>query len=235
MNSTLAFNLNKLEQIPNYSIPQAAHYLRIPEATIRTWVKGRQYPTQNGTRTFQPLIDPPQVRPQHLSFINLLEIHILRALRTQHKIDLANVRTALDYLQSHFDQPHPLVSHRFLTDGINLFIEGCGHLLNVSQNGQLALRAALDLHLDRIEWSDRGLALRLYPFTRTLEEQSPKILAFDPRIAFGRLALPEIGVATEVVVDRYRAGETLQDLAEDYNCDLAWIEEAIRCELPAVA
>lgn len=105
-------------------------------------------------------------------------------------------------LQSQFDQPHPLVSHRFLTDGINLFIEGCGHLLNVSQNGQLALQAALDLHLDRIEWSDRGLALRLYPFTRTLEEQSPKILAFEPRIAFGRLALPEIGVATEVVVDR---------------------------------
>ncbi|NMG60289.1 DUF433 domain-containing protein [Geitlerinema sp. P-1104] len=235
MNSTLALNLNQPQHLPNYSIPQAAHYLRIPEATVRTWVKGRQYPTKDGNKTFQPLIEPPQVRPQRLSFINLLEIHILRALRTQHKIDLGSVRTALDYLQSQFDQPHPLASNRFLTDGINLFVERCGHLLNVSQNGQLALRAALDLHLDRIEWNDRGLALRLYPFTRTREEQSPKILAFDPRIAFGRLAIAHIGVPTDVVVDRYRAGETTQELAADYNCDLASIEEAIRCELPAVA
>jgi uncharacterized protein (DUF433 family) len=230
MNPTSDFKLPDPQYLPNYTIPQAAHYLRIPETTVRAWIEGRQYPTKRGKKIFQPLIETPNIRPHRLSFVNLLEIHILRALRTQHNIDLANVRAALDYLQTQLKQAHPLVSNTFLTGGIDLFVERCGNLLNVSQNGQLDLRKALGLHLDRIERDDRGLAIRLYPFTRPREERSPKILAFDPRIAFGRLAIPEIGVATDVLIDRYRAGDTIQDLAEDYNCDSAWIEEAIRCE-----
>jgi hypothetical protein len=30
--------------IPNYSIGDAAHYLKIPAATIRSWTVGRNYP-----------------------------------------------------------------------------------------------------------------------------------------------------------------------------------------------
>ncbi|MDK2408547.1 DUF433 domain-containing protein [Aphanizomenon sp. PH219] len=55
----------------------------------------------------------------------------------------------------------------------------------------------------------------------------------DPRIAFGRLVIAETGIPTIVLAQRLKAGESIQDLACDYNCDRLKIEEAIRCELSA--
>ena len=55
----------------------------------------------------------------------------------------------------------------------------------------------------------------------------------DPRIAFGRLVIAETGIPTIVLAQRLKAGESIQDLAYDYNCDRLKIEEAIRCELSA--
>jgi uncharacterized protein (DUF433 family) len=41
---------------------------------------------------------------------------------------------------------------------------------------------------------------------------------------------------TAVIADRYKAGESIADLAEDYGEDPLNIEEAVRCELqPAKA
>jgi uncharacterized protein (DUF433 family) len=42
-------------------------------------------------------------------------------------------------------------------------------------------------------------------------------------------------IPTSIIAERYKAGDSLQDLAEDYDCDLSQIEEAIRCEIPLAA
>ncbi len=41
------------------------------------------------------------------------------------------------------------------------------------------------------------------------------------------------GLATEVIAERYKAGESIKSLANDYGRDSEEIEEAIRCELQA--
>ncbi|HUL68583.1 MAG TPA: DUF433 domain-containing protein, partial [Burkholderiaceae bacterium] len=53
----------------------------------------------------------------------------------------------------------------------------------------------------------------------------------DPRIAFGRPVLIRRAVPTAVLADRFKAGDTLQELADDYDATAGEIEEAIRCEL----
>ncbi|MDM3847091.1 MAG: DUF433 domain-containing protein [Aphanizomenon gracile PMC649.10] len=60
-------------------------------------------------------------------------------------------------------------------------------------------------------------------------------MVIDPRIAFGRLVIADTGISTSVLVARYQAGDSIDDLADDYGCDRLIIEEAIRCELPAAA
>jgi hypothetical protein len=67
--------------IPTYSIGDVARYLRIPSGTIRSWTVGRNYPTANGSCEFKPLIKIRGFRPRILSFTNLVEIHVLRAIR----------------------------------------------------------------------------------------------------------------------------------------------------------
>jgi uncharacterized protein (DUF433 family) len=221
--------------VPNYSISDAARYLRIPSGTIRSWTVGRKYPVVEGSKIFKPLIGVKKTKPVLLSFTNLVEIHVLRAIRNQHQIELDKVRKALDYLDEQFKTPHPLASEQFHTDGVDLFIERYGALINASQQGQIALKESFSHHLERIELDDSGLAIKLYPFTRNKEENNPRLVVIDSRIAFGRLVIAETGIATSILAERYHAGESIENLASDYNCSQDKIEEAIRCELPLVA
>ena len=71
--------------MPNYTVVEASHYLRIPTSTIKSWVTGRDYPVQGGHRRFQRLIKPAQEEPVRLlSFINLVEAHVLHSIRHLH-------------------------------------------------------------------------------------------------------------------------------------------------------
>jgi uncharacterized protein (DUF433 family) len=221
--------------IPTYSIGDVAGYLRIPAATIRSWTVGLHYPVADGERFFRPLIPIADRKPRLLSFTNLVEVHVLRAIRNHHQIQLDKVRTALDFINQELQVPHPLAHEQFRTDGADLFIERYGKLINASKQGQVALKDSLNTHLERIEPDDSGLAIRLYPFTRSHEENNPRFVVIDPRIAFGRLVIDGTGIPTRLLAERYRAGDSIDDLADDYECDRPLIEEAIRCELPAAA
>lgn len=229
------YNHKDPREISSYSISNAARYLRIPVSTIRSWTIGYPYPVKDGQNFFRPLIEISQEKPYLLSFTNLVEVHILRAIRQHHKIQLNKVRVALDFIDLTFNVPHPLAQERFRTDGVDLFIEPYGELINASKKGQLEMKQLLQAHIERIEPDETGLAIKLYPFTRSHEENNPRIVVIDPRLAFGRLVIAGTGITTSVLKERYLAGDSIQDLADDYDCDRLAIEEAIRCELPNVA
>jgi uncharacterized protein (DUF433 family) len=215
-------------RIPIYSIQDAARYLRIPVSTIRSWTIGHNYPVKSGSNFFAPIIEISPSKPYLLSFTNLVEIHVLRAIRQHHKIQLNRVRDALDFIDERFQVAHPLATQEFSTDGVDLFIDRYGELIQASQVERNQLRLAINTHLERIEPDDRGLAIKLYPFTRSHEENNPRILVIDPRVAFGRRTIDGTGIATSILKERYSAGDSIDDLAIDYDCDRLSIEEAIR-------
>jgi uncharacterized protein (DUF433 family) len=232
---TTAYEKLDLRNIPTYSIAEAARYLLIPVGTLRSWLHGRFYPTAEGKRFFQPLIELPNPEIPQLSFTNLVEAHILRVIRKDHQIRLDKVRTALDYVDCQFNVPHPLARIEFQTDGVDLFVESVGKLISASRDGQLAMREVLKHLLKRIELDETGVANKLFPFTRLnenlMEQESPKTLVIDPRISFGRPVLVGTGIPTALLAERYKAGESIDNLADDYGCDRLQVEEAIRCEL----
>jgi uncharacterized protein (DUF433 family) len=166
-----------------------------------------------------------------LSFINLVEVHVLDAIRREHRIPLDKVRVAIDYLRREFNSEHPLADHRFETDGLDLFVQRYGKLINISRAGQLAIRQLLQAHLKRVERDASGAAIRLYPFTRKRLQDEPKAIVIDPSISFGKPVMAGSGIPTSIVAERYKAGETIRELADDYERPQSDIEEAIRCEL----
>jgi uncharacterized protein (DUF433 family) len=192
---------------------------------------GREYPTKARDRHFRPRIWLAQDEPPLLSFINLVEAHVLDAIRHQHHLPLKTVRAALEYVAREFGSKHPLAQQQFETDGVDLFIQKMDDLVNVSQDGQLAMRELLTSHLRRIEHDKAGLAMRLYPFTRPAHFQQLKAVVIDPRMSFGRPVIAGTGIATVVIAERYLAGESIVELAKDYGRELSEIEEAVRCEL----
>ncbi len=173
----------------------------------------------------------PQHRPPVLSFVNLVEVHVLDALRREHQIPLDQVRVAIDYLRRKLGVRHPLADQDLETDGLDIFVQKYGQLINITREGQLAIRQLLQAHLRRIDRDPSGLAVRLYPFTRKRLGEEPKAVVIDPLIAFGRPVLAGTGIRTAIVADRYKGGESVDDLAKDYGRQRLEIEEAIRCEL----
>ena len=163
--------------------------------------------------------------------MNLVEVHVLDAIRREHKIPLEKVRRALNYLSKQLPSLHPLADRDFETDGMNLFIQKVDELINLSQDGQLAMRALLEAHLRRIERDASGIPIKLYLFTRKGEPQEPKAVVIDPQVSFGRPGLVGTGIATAIIAERYKAGESVEELAEDYGRTPLDIQEAIRCEL----
>jgi uncharacterized protein (DUF433 family) len=206
----------------------------MPKATVRAWVSGTNYRTRTGAkRAFKRVLGLPQPRVALLSFFNLVEAHVLRSLRNIHGIELPRIRIALDYVKRRFGWERPLIHKEFMTDGVSLFVEHLGNIIDIAGDGQVVIREVMT-HLKRIEW-ENNIAARLYPFTRLSIEEAPKSVFIDPRFSFGRPILKESRVATAVIAERYKSGDTIDDLAQDYGCTRLEIEEAVRCELPVKA
>lgn len=226
-------------EIPTYGLYESAHLLKIPAVTLKSWIKGRHYPTQHGRKKFEPLIQRPDDGLSLLSFINLVEAHVLDAIRYKHKIPLKNVRTAIEHLRERYHSKYPLAEYSFQQDGVDLFIEMADQILNVSKQGQIAMREVVCAYLKRISRNPQGAAIALYPYLERHPQQveETKLVLIDPRISFGKPILVGVGVPTSVVSDRYDAGETVAELAEDYGCEKEEIQKAIKYEhaLPKAA
>lgn len=226
---------HKIFDAPAYRVQEAALHLRLPVATLRSWVAGRIYPVATGTAKSLPIIEITDPDRVYLSFNNLVEAHVLSAIRKE-RIPLTDVRDAIQFLREKMGSQRPLLDQQFTTDGVSLFVDRLGKLVNVTRKGQLSMREIIGLYLRRIERNPRGIPVRLYPFTHSLpDEKAFGPIVIDPTISFGRPALARLGVPTAVIADRYKAGESINDLAMDYGAERDEIEEAIRCELPAVA
>jgi uncharacterized protein (DUF433 family) len=181
----------------------------------------------------------PQRSPTLLSFLNLSELHVLAAIRRKYAIAMPRVRKALQYLVENpvklTDRKHPLLSRDLDTDGLDLFVEQYGQLINISKAGQTAMREIISAALKRIDRDPQGVPIKLYPFTRTAMEDAPAMIVINPGISAGRPIIAGTGLTTQVIAERCKAGESVSQLAKDYEREEAEIEEALRCELKLAA
>jgi uncharacterized protein (DUF433 family) len=219
--------------LPAYSYKDAEKYLHIPHGTLRSWVRGRSYQTKHGKQFSEPLIELPDPENSTLSFTNLVEAHVLRAIRIVHKVELKQIRIALNFISDELDYAHPLVRPDFLsTDGKSIYVKHLGRLLDASKRGQIAISETLEIYLTRIDVDEQGVANKLFPFTQPQgTKDDPKVIVIDPNVAFGRPVIAGTGIPIEVLADRYQAGESVELLAEDYSCDRDLIHSALALEL----
>ncbi|MEZ4698030.1 MAG: DUF433 domain-containing protein [Rhodothermales bacterium] len=234
MSKTRSHNSDDPRDLPLYSIAEAARYLKIASATLRSWVVGRSYPTTDGSARFEPLIKPPCPPDNQLSFNNLVEAHVLRALRTKHSVSIGSVRNAIDFSERKLGIERLLISGELQTSAGDLFVEKYGQLINLSKSGQLAIKKILEAYLERIERDSRKLPLRLYPFiSGDIRGGSPKTIVIDPRVSFGRPTISTKGISTAALVARIDAGESIRDLSKDYHIGEDEVEAAVVYEQAA--
>ena len=215
---------------PAYPASEVSSIINLPLATVKSWAFGYNY--KAGQKRFQPVITPADQTRRLLSFANLCELHILSAIRRHHKVRLAKVRDSIEYLHRLGSSQHPLLDNSLQTNNIDLFVEHASQLLNISRDGQIAMRGDFEEALARIERDSKGSPIRLFPYSRTSKSaiDQPKAVVIDPRVSFGRPMLTSAAIPTEIIADRFLAGDSPTEMAKDYRVDEKEIEEAIRFE-----
>ena len=104
--------------------------------------------------------------------------------------------------------------------------------VNPQSSDWIAIRKALEDHLSRIEWDAWKFPVRLYPYP-TPALDGVRAIAIDASIAFGRPVLVSRGVTTHAIAERLDAGESVDDLAADYDLTPGEIEQAALYERAA--
>jgi len=220
-------------EFPIYGLSEAAGYLHIPLATLRSWTVGRTYRTRDGSASFEPLIQLPDPTEARLSFSNLVEAHVLRALRTRHDVSMRAVRQALSYAEHELAVERLLLSEDLLTTAGDIFLERYGELINLSKSGQIAVRKLLETHLERVDRGDGGFPVRLFPFLTGDFASSSRLIVIDPRVSYGRPTIAHRGISTGAIVGRIDAGESLDEVSDDYDLTRDEIEAAVLYERAA--
>jgi uncharacterized protein (DUF433 family) len=220
-------NVAPPDEVPIYGMAQVARYVGVPYQTLRYWTRG--------SGRVPPLVHLASDDPPALSFVNLLECHVLSAMRGMYDLRIPRVRRALATVGELFPSPHPLVMLPFETDGVDLFIRQLPDaMVNVSRHGQLAMKEMLEAHLRRIERDSNGL-LTFFPFVEERSPAEPKVIMMSPAIAFGKPVIAGTGISTSVIASRFHARESIADLAREYGRPESEIEEAVRWESRSLA
>jgi uncharacterized protein (DUF433 family) len=223
--------MDRREQ-PLYSVEEASGFLAIPVTTLYSWTLGRRRP--HSDNYYPAVLNFVDHTTNRLSFFDLVEAHILRAVIDQ-KLPLKKIKQGLAYLRDHSpDQQRPLLSWDFYTDKKHLLIGGMlgkdkdrEALVNASHDGQLEITGIIEGYLTSISRDGAKLPSSLFP------KNGQRIVSISSGVVSGRPAIDGTRIRTAVIAQRYQAGETIAELASDYDLAVETIEAAIQYEKAA--
>jgi uncharacterized protein (DUF433 family) len=214
--------------VPLYTLSDAARYSRTPRANLRRWVEG--YEAEG--RHYAPLLVSPDDRPlgeTALSFENLIEAALVSWWRGR-GISLQRIRLAHDLAMDEFGD-HPFARREVYVSGKDLFIEADEAVPDergltftaITAGGQRVLRPLIEKYLRTIDWRTGDAS----PY-QWRPPEGADVVKLNPRIDFG---LPNVHrIRTEVILQRFMARETVEEIAEDFDLARGEVEQALRYE-----
>lgn len=213
-----------LREYPRYSTEEAARYLKIPESTLKAWVRGYKRRGKRHPAVLQ-IADPQRGL---LSFFNLAEAYVLRFARNR-GVRLDRIRLAMEYIRQRSPQDRfPLLRRDLATYGNSMFIRELGIPLNASSHGQYGIYSVLKQHLRGIKRGTDGMPKELHPLMN-------KQIAINPLYSSGEPIVAGTGIMVSILVARSGAGDDPDEIARDYGIRRATIEQAIRAYKTAKA
>lgn len=218
---------------PLYNYPEVARATEVPASTVRAWVAGQRYRWDGGQGYFEPLIQRPDPNDSRLSFTNVIEVFVLRALRTTHDVPMQRVREAIAIAEHELGIDRLLIHRGLKTDASKLFLDTYSNVVELSRSGQYIMRKVLESYLKRVDFARDDLPESLFPFPRSMAAEDEKVIEISPFVSFGRPIIREAGVTTIAIVKRLDAGESLETLQKDYAITESQIEEAVLYEYAA--
>ncbi len=220
-----------------YTVTEAARIVDVPASTLAAWAKGyiKRFPERPAV-TGQPVIayrpaDSP--RMPTVPFVGLVEALVLAAVRRS-GVSMQRIRPALAQLQQELGIEHALASRKLYTDGAELLFdfgerqpdtsEGRSALqLVVVRNGQRVFTEVIQEYLQRITYAEDG-----YPQLIRVPAYPNASVVADPTRAFGSPIFERGGARVTDVLERFWAGESIEEIAPEFGVPVDELEDVLR-------
>ncbi|MCX7522867.1 DUF433 domain-containing protein [Microbacterium sp. STN6] len=214
--------MDELNLTPLYTQSEAAGILSLPQSTFNHWASGYTTTSGNAKPPFVTIERPG--RGYTVPFIGLAEAWIVRAF-TRAGVPVSRIRPALEQLRTQIGIEHALASDKLNTDGAEILWDlrqtdaaFDDNRLVVVRNGQAAFGEIVRAHLKQVNYRDGFIGQVRIPRAHGAE------YTVDPQINFGQPTLSAYGVRVVDVLGRIAAGETIQDVAADYDMPASTVE-----------
>ena len=220
-----------------YSREEAARLIGVTPSRLRRWVDGYTYHYRYHSvatkRNRPPVVarDLPVLDDTiALSFVELMELRIVRALRKR-GVSLQEIRKAAEVAGTQFGTVHPFASRRVFSDGRRVFAAlsrtaDVPDLIHLSRSkvAQVIAGGILEPFVEEIDFDEEtALAERWWPLGRT----APVVL--DPRIAFGAPTVVGTRLRTSFLAELH-SGLASDEIARTYRVPTEAVAAAVHFE-----
>jgi uncharacterized protein (DUF433 family) len=208
-----------------YTLPDAARLLGLPLARIRAWVRGTAEISAVRYLPAGPFSSRAEGRDRHVDFYTLIELFTLAELRRL-GVSMKTLKANRTELSERFSTSYPFALRGLLTDGRRLLRElGEQVLLELGSGGQSAFEAVVAPFCHRLDFdASTELASRYFPLGRKIP------VVVSPAHAFGRPVIVGTNLPTETIASLVRGGESLDDIAVEYQLSRDEVDHAWRFE-----
>lgn len=215
-----------------YTEAEAARLLNVAQSTLNYWLEGG---VRRGGRVYRPIIrEEPRGDRQAVTWAEFIEAGLLREYRRTHGVPMAELRAFIDIVRRQYQVPYPLAHHRPFVSGRDLLIQAQDEVgldadfcLVAVVRGQPLLTPAADSFVKRVTWHD-DMATQWRPHD---DPKSP--VRIDPDVRFGRPSID--GISTEALWEHEQAGETTEEIADEFSVSAEAVRWAIAYEQSARA
>jgi uncharacterized protein (DUF433 family) len=224
-------------ETPLYTVAEAARFLGVPPTSFGNWARGYRVTF----RSRRPVVGRPIVTSfeagrnyPSIPFIGLAEGFVVLAFRRA-GVSLQHIRKAVAVLERDVGLQHALASQRLFTDGASVLYdyaesENDEELLTHVVTQQRLLADVVRDYLRLVTYGSDG-----WPEKLVSPATFRRVVVVDPERGFGQPIFIRGGVRVEDVLDRWRAGESLAEVAEDFGVPAEDVEDILRVALPAAA
>jgi uncharacterized protein (DUF433 family) len=203
---------------PLLTARDAARHLRMPESTLDTWIR-----SQPGGSPLIHAVVPERRGAPRLPFVAVVEAYVLRSLR-ELGAPMDQLRLAAATVRHELGDEYALANRRIATDGVDVFVRLADDSVLQVRHQQLGIREVLADYLTYVSWDDDGRPTRL----RLSQYPDAAAVVIDPRFGWGSPVLSESKVPVDAVVQLWRSGEPMADVAAEYGLSTAVVEDVLR-------